>query len=360
MEKREAFLRVLRREDAHSVHRMYPPDIELTPPKYDEFVSFHTGKSVEEYFGLFHRSVRVAYERAYSGDGHQLFADKKMPAAYEVDVFGIGRSRGSEACHHMVHFHSPLQGSCSNEDILNYPLPDIPVDEPQRLQREIADIHRQGLGVKAWLEQTIWERAWLIRSMEDLMVDMMLEDRKADLLLERISEHSIRSAKILASCGADVIALGDDVGMQKTPLMNPVLWRRFIKPRLVRVIQAAKSVNPDVIIRYHSCGFVVPFIEDLIDAGVEVLNPLQPESMDVAAIYRQYHDRLAFWGSIGTQSTMPFGTPEDVRAAVMDRVRISADSGGFLIAPTHVIEPEVPWENLYTYAETMDELNSGK
>ncbi|MBI9107452.1 MAG: hypothetical protein JEZ04_11970 [Spirochaetales bacterium] len=357
MNKREAFLKVLRKEESENGQRYFPPDIDLTPFKIEEFEAMNTGKTIEEYFGLFHRSVETRMEKTYAGDGRQLFAEKDMPAEFEVDPFGTGMSKGSEACMHMVHFHSPLTGSCPMEDIENHRLPDIADGEKKRLTDRVNELHDQNIAVRAWLEQTIWERSWLIRGMEDLMMDMMLEDPKAERLFDRITEHSSRTAAFLAGVGVDLIALGDDIGMQSTPMMDPKLWMRYLQPRLSRVIAAAKSVNPDVIISYHSCGHATPFIDGLIDAGVEVLNPLQPESMNVPEIYRKYHDRLAFWGSIGTQTTMPFGSAEDVKNAVLDMARLSEDHRGFLISPTHIIEPEVSWNNLHAYINIMKELN---
>ncbi|OQY32260.1 MAG: hypothetical protein B6241_11710 [Spirochaetaceae bacterium 4572_59] len=357
MNKRDAFRRVLKREEKETDARIFPPDIDLTPPKLDEFTQMKTGQTVEEYFGLFHKTVQVQMEKTYQADGKYLFANQNMPEEYEVDAFGTGESRGSEACMHMVHFHSPLTGECSLEQIENHPLPEIAGGEKERLQKDIKEIHGKGLAVRAWLEQTIWERSWLIRGMENLMMDMMLDDPMAERLLERICEHSCRTAAFLAEAGVDLIALGDDVGMQSTPLMDPKLWLRYIQPKLARVIASAKKVNPEVIISYHSCGFATPFIDHLIDAGVEVLNPIQPESMDVEEVYNKYSDRIAFWGSIGTQTTMPFGTAEEVRHTVMERVRISEKKRGYLISPTHVIEPEVPWDNLHAYIDVMKELN---
>ena len=357
MDKRAVFRKVLSRQEPKGSRRFFPPDIELTPSKIDEFNSMQSGKTVEEYFGLLHRDVRFHMTPTYTGDGTYLFSKQNIPTDLTIDAYGTGQSKGSAACMHMVHFHSPLTGECTEEGIIDYPLPVITEAAFHRVCREVNGIHSQGLAVRGCLEQTIWERAWLIRGMEDLMMDMMLDDPKAELLLQRICEHACSSASLLAETGVDLILLGDDIGMQRTPLMSPELWYRYLQPRLAEVIAAAKRVNPEILIYYHSCGYITPFIDGLIEAGVEILNPLQPESMDVEEMYSQYHDRVAFWGSIGTQTTMPFGTPEDVRKAVHDRVRISEDHRGFIIAPTHIIEHEVPWDNLHAYIDTMRELN---
>jgi len=106
---------------------------------------------------------------------------------------------------------------------------------------------------------------------------------------------------------------------------------------------------------YHSCGHVLPFIEDLIEVGIDVLNPIQSESMDYREITATYGDRLSFHGCIGTQSVMPFGTPAEVKAAVKECLDTMGSKGGMLAAPTHVLEPEVPWENIIAYVEACRE-----
>ncbi|OQC01748.1 MAG: Uroporphyrinogen decarboxylase (URO-D) [Candidatus Hydrogenedentes bacterium ADurb.Bin101] len=128
--------------------------------------------------------------------------------------------------------------------------------------------------------------------------------------------------------------------------MSVDLWRTWLKPRLARVIAAGRARKPDLLIFYHSCGFVLPFIPDLIDAGIDILNPVQPECMAFEEVLKIAAGRLSFRGTIGTQTTLPFGRPADVRDAVWKNLRLCGPAGGILVAPTHLVEPEVPWENI--------------
>jgi len=121
---------------------------------------------------------------------------------------------------------------------------------------------------------------------------------------------------------------------------------RIMRSRWERVWREVKEVNPDCRIWYHSDGNITSIVGDLIEAGVDILNPLQPEALDIDAIYRRYGDRLTFDGTIGTQSTMPFGTADDVRTRVKEVIEKYGQSGGLIISPTHVLEPEVPLENI--------------
>jgi uroporphyrinogen decarboxylase len=149
--------------------------------------------------------------------------------------------------------------------------------------------------------------------------------------------------------------LGDDVAMQTGMLISPQLWRIWLKPRMVRIINAAKSIHPRIHIFYHSDGNPSAIIDELIEIGVTVLNPIQPECMNPAEVKKKYGDRLAFWGTMGVQSTLPFGTPEDVRAEVKLRMQTIGSGGGLLLGPSHMIEPEVPWENIIAFFNAVEE-----
>ena len=148
-----------------------------------------------------------------------------------------------------------------------------------------------------------------------------------------------------------MIYFGDDIGMQQTIMMSEELYCRWLKPRLTRLVDMVKAINPDILVFYHSCGFIEPFIPHLIEAGIDVLNPIQSECMDFKEICRQYGDRISFHGTIGTQTVMPHGTPEEVKKAVWENLDAAGEKGGLFVAPTHILEPEVPLENILAYVE---------
>jgi len=184
-----------------------------------------------------------------------------------------------------------------------------------------------------------------------LMMDMSAEDEKAIWLLDKVTELACIRARQFASCDVDLLRLGDDVGMQSALMMSEDFYRRFLKPRLTKVIAAAREVKPDILIQYHSCGFVTPLIGDFIEAGIDILNPVQPECMNFAELHSMFGDRLSFSGTIGTQTTMPFGSPQEVREVTFENLNIAGEKGGLLCCPTHLLEPEVPWENIEAYVQ---------
>ena len=255
---------------------------------------------------------------------------------------------------HMTKMHHPMKNFISLEEMKAYPLPDYTKVDFSPLKGNMDDIHGRGLAVFVWQECTIWETAWYLRSMENLMTDMAMEDGKAVWLLDQITEKACYRAEIFAAQGADILGLGDDVGMQESIMMSVEMYQQWLKPRLARVIEAAKSVKPDILISYHSCGYVEPFIPDFIDVGVDILNPVQPECMDFLKLHKQYGSRISFSGTLGTQRLMPFGTPGEIREEVFRNLDAAGKRGGLFCCPTHLLEPEVPWENIEAYVEACN------
>ncbi len=257
------------------------------------------------------------------------------------------------------HFVPParIAAAESLQEIESYPLPDFDADyRYAHLDAELATIRTQERASVAFMAMTIFETAWQIRGFERLMTDMLTGHDTAACLLDRITALSAERARRFAAAGVDVIHIGDDIGMQDRMLMSPATWRTWLKPRLARVIDAARAVKPDVVFFYHSDGFIEPVIPELSEIGIQALNPLQPECMDPAVIKQRYGDRLAFWGSMGLQHTLPFGTPEQVAAEVKLRIETVGRGGGLYLAPTHVIAPEVPYENLFAFVRAAQEF----
>jgi len=170
-------------------------------------------------------------------------------------------------------------------------------------------------------------------------------DRLLDIIEAKVISHVRRSA----SAGGDLLLLGDDIATQRGMMMSPAVWRRFLKPRLARVIATARAIKPDIHALYHSDGDCFAVLDELVEVGVDVLNPVQPECVDPAAIRRRFGRRLAFWGTIGTQTTMPFATPAEVARTVRRNLETLGRTGGLVISPTHTLEPEVPWENIEAF-----------
>ena len=191
-------------------------------------------------------------------------------------------------------------------------------------------------------------------------MDMIDRPEWCEHILDRLTETNLAIACAAARAGVDVIRTGDDVANQQRLMFRRDHWRRFMKTRWAKVYAAARAIKPNLEIWYHSDGNIEAIIPELIEIGVTILNPVQPECLDPVAVKRQYGDRLVIDGSIGTQTTMPFGGPDDVRETIRERVRTIGRDGAFIISPTHVLEPEVPLDNIAAFIETSLEFGEIK
>jgi uroporphyrinogen decarboxylase len=200
---------------------------------------------------------------------------------------------------------------------------------------------------------TVLETAIALRGSEQLMMDLVAEPELADAILDIPFQYHLTAAKKLVEMGVDMIWTGDDVGAQGAMIISPAMWRRVFKPRMAQFFAELRRINPHVKIAYHSDGLISPIIPDLIEIGLDVLNPVQPACMDPARLKRDYGDKLSFWGSLDEQHTLPFGTPADVRREVLTRLDTIGKGGGLIIGPTHFVQLDTPMENFRAMIDTI-------
>lgn len=290
-------------------------------------------------------------------DWSQYYEEPLKPGTHFAGD-GVAHEPGSEAAQHMTYMRHPMEKFSSLEQFQAYPLPEVSLDNLDEMTAQAAALHAQGKAAIGQMAMTVWEASWYLRSMPALMMDMIEENEKATWLFDTVTANACERAKAYARAGVDIIAMGDDIGMQQSIMMSKEMYRQWIQPRLRKVIQAARAANPDVLIFYHTCGYVEPLIGDLIEAGIDILNPVQPECMDFAEIHAQYGDQLSFNGTLGTQTTMPFGSPDEVRKTTIQNLKIAGEKGGLLCCPTHLLEPEVPFENIEAYVAACKEFTT--
>lgn len=331
-------------------------------PKHAQFTPFQleqvrqrTGRhDPADAFGFEVRFVNFHPPREKPDFSRYLPAD--LPPGTTSDEWGLTEKPGT--FYHFTEYVYPMAGLTSVSELDDWPFPDYtPAYRFEGIPQQIAAWHDQGYYVTGSVGH-IFETAWYIRSMDELFVDLRYNQPFARRLLDEITDRREYMAVQYARAGVDGLHIGDDVATQRGMMMSPETWREWFKPRWARVIAAAKAVKPDLIVTYHSDGDVWAIIPELAEIGIDVLNPVQPECLDVARVKRAYGDRLAFWGGMGIQTTMPFGAPADVRAEVKRLIETLGAGGGFLIAPTHVLEPDVPWENIVAFFEAVEEFGA--
>ena len=261
--------------------------------------------------------------------------------------------------YHFTGFVHPLVAAQTVADIEAYPLDDPSTWPTAGMKETVDDLHAKGYFVTGGVGHT-YETAWQIRGYEEFLEDLMLRPALAECLLERLTQRNCVKARESARAGADILHFGDDVASQRALMFAPELWRRLFRPRLARAIAAGRSQNPKIEIWYHSDGNVMEIIPDLIEIGVTVLNPVQPECMDPVAIQRRFGRHLVLDGTIGTQSVMPFGSAADVDRTVAEMIRTCGQTGGLILSPTHVLEPEVPLANIEAFFAACAKYGNGR
>ena len=195
---------------------------------------------------------------------------------------------------------------------------------------------------------SLYERAWTLRGMTNLMMDFHDHPEFVRRLFDTIADYNIAQFRETEEYDIDAVYFGDDWGQQHGLQMGPGLWREFIRPVLRRMYTAVHEMGRTVMI--HSCGKVDELFDDLIDVGLDCFNPFQPEVMDVAGLLARYRGRLAFHGGLSTQRVLPYGTVADVRAQTRRLLGLGSD-GGYILAPAHDVEGDVPLANMLAFIE---------
>lgn len=207
------------------------------------------------------------------------------------------------------------------------------------------------------------ELGFFLRRMDNMLMDLLADHENLTKMLDRLMElHMAGLEKKIRAVGdlVDVIRFGDDLGMTSGPFMDLDVFRKFFKPRYRELCDYVKQ-NSNMKIFLHSCGSIRQFIPDLIEAGFDILNPVQTNcyGMETRDLKNDFGKEITFWGGgIDTSSVLPVGTPEEVRADVLERCEILSKGGGFVFAPIHNILPEVPPENIVAAYEAVNEFNA--
>jgi len=196
----------------------------------------------------------------------------------------------------------------------------------------------------------LWS-SWYVRGFETTLMDCAAEEAFYEELLERLTELTLGLVRACADVPADAIMMGDDWGDQRGIMIGPERWRRLFKPRYARIFQAIHDQGKLAIM--HCCGSAADVMADVVEIGLDVLESVQPEAagMNPYELKREWGDRITFWGGLGSQSTIPHGTPEQIRSEVQRLRREMAVGGGYILAPAKPLRSETPTENAVAVVE---------
>lgn len=357
MDHRERVFKAVEHEEPDRVpldQAMDPfrPDIWVGLEKY---LDMKDREAILEYLGIDFRLVRVGVSEdfkkkaVFAGPPFERYLKQLGENLYE-DEWGAHYEATSDRLHWRYVYH-PL----SEIDIDSYEFPDP--DDPSRYAKAKEIVKEKGdkYVISAGTGMGLFEQAWALRGFNRLMRDLYRNVNFVNKLLDRLLDYKIRVSKNFIDLGVDIIRLADDFGMQTTMMISPLIWKKFFKPRMEKLIYEIKSYSRNgVYIFFHSDGYIEPIIDDLVKIGVQILNPIQPECMDPARIKQKWGDKLTLHGTISVQRTLPFGTIEDVKKEVEKRFKECGENGGLILAPAHAPQPGTPIENIvtmYTYAK---------
>jgi uroporphyrinogen decarboxylase len=262
------------------------------------------------------------------------------------DEFGVVWNRRVDKDIGVV--EDPLIRDIEETGDYRFPQPDIP-----RLRRDIERLldSRSDRFTFMGFGFCMFERAWSLMGMENVLMAMITNPGELDGFFDRICDFFIQLVDVALEYDLDGIYFGDDWGQQQGLIMGVPHWRRFIKPRMARLYSRVKSGGKIVI--QHSCGDCHEILPDLIEIGLDCYQTFQPEIYDIAAVKRLYGDKLAFWGGVSTQQILSRCPPQEVQREIVRVVNVLRVNGGLIIAPTHALPFDVPVENVLAMAEVF-------
>jgi uroporphyrinogen decarboxylase len=284
----------------------------------------------------------------------------------QYDEWGIGRARVArpDGSFYYEMVKHPLAGA-SLKDIEQFPWPD-PAD-PGRvdgLREKVLDVRRNtDKAIMAKFSNSIWEQSWWLYGMQPWMIDLIDKPDICAAVMDKVTDVAVGLMQAGMDAIGDLVDIvrlsGEDLGTQNAPMISPRLFQTMVRPRFERLWSCAKAwlreKNPGGKLMVHSCGNVRPFIPAWIEMGLDILDPIQPRArgMEPEDLKRDFGERLVFHGGIDLQHTLPFGTEEEVCAEVRRYIRALAPGGGYVVAPAHNVQSDVPPANLVAIRDAI-------
>ncbi len=324
---------------SHQEPEAVPYNFSFTPPAR-RLAEEHYGKDLAQELSLPLRTTGLKSVKP-------LYADPAEHGKEIRDEFGVLWATS------LVDRGAPI-GPCLREPSLSgYAFPDAKSEHRyENLAAWCSD--QDGHYRIIWIGD-LWERATFMRGTEHILLDVALNPGFVEALLRGIADHILQSMTVLFErFEFEAVALSDDYGTQNGLLISPDDWRKLIKPFLAEIYAFAKE-NGRVVF-HHSCGNIVPIIGDMIDIGLDILHPIQPEAMDILYLKKEFGSRLTFCGGIPTQDLLVFGSPEQIREEVRRLKRDMGAGGGYILEPGITLQADVPVENIVA---VIDEARSG-
>jgi uroporphyrinogen decarboxylase len=359
LNSRERVLRALRRD---GLPDRVPIQFDLSRPLLEAFsrkLDIAIGWQPNYYEDLKYRTSGNEIRVAMGSDC--VLVGGGVPAGFEpeetddgciVNEFGM-KMRMGLAWYDVV--EGPLEQASTVQDVRDLAFPD-PSDEARFADaRRYIERYRGEYFIIGDVELTMFEMAWHMTGLQKFMTDMAMGEAYIEALLDRTMEFSIAIGRRLVELGVDGIWTGDDFGAQNGMMISPDMWRRLFKPRMAEVFRQFRAINPDVVVMYHCDGAIAAILDDLIEIGLDVFNPVQPNvpGHEPHELKARFGDRLSFWGAIDQQHLLPNGSPAEIDADVRAKIEALGSGGGYMVAPAHILQGDTPVENVEAFIEAV-------
>ncbi len=317
-----------------------PYHFDFTPPATKKMAEYYGSDDIENI-------LRLPIRWGGPETTKPLYADTETYGEQAIDEFGVTWSVSD------MDRGAPIKPGITKPDLSGYTFPDP--DQAYRFK-----------DIDTWCEENkkhfrilwigeLWERATFIRSMEELLLDLAVNKKFVFKLLEGITDYLLKTMKILLErYDFEAFSLSDDYGTQKALQMSPRDWRKFIKPFLRQIFELARKNGK--IMMVHTCGNVFEVIGDMVDVGLDILHPIQPETMDIYQLKAEFGKDLTFQGGLGTQNFLPYATPDQVKEEVKILKDKMGKGGGYILESGITIQGDIPLENLLAMIEEAKKI----
>ena len=290
------------------------------------------------------RGVGPEYVGPRLGNGEDIWGVRRKPVSY------------GEGSYSEIYFY-PLADAKNMDDLKKHRWPETSWFDYSVLPQRIAAASADGEHCLMVANGNIFETSWYMRGFEQMFMDFVLNPELAHGIMERVTNFYIEHFKKMLSAakgGVDLAFTADDIGSQKGLLMSLSMWEEFIKPYHIRLNKVIHEFGVKVI--YHTDGAIMEAVDGLIDMGIDVLQALQfsADGMDPMELKQKYGNLLCFEGGVSVQTTLPFGSQEDVRREVKELITVLGKNGGYILGPSHAIQAGTPPENIVAMFDTAE------
>ena len=238
----------------------------------------------------------------------------------------------------------PLAGD--EDKLAHYQIPDPTDPALYKPMERILDRYGKDYWIVGSCQCSIFEASWYLRGLDQFMMDLALSPDYVNALMDKVMEFPRQALKQYIKMGVDMVWMGDDVSTQRNMMISPDMWREYLKPRYAMLFQEFKQLNPNIKIAYHSCGNCEDILPEMIEIGLDVLNPIQPMAIDPLMVKRKFGKDLTLFGAMDVQKVMPTGTPAEVDAETKRLIEGCAPGGGFILAGAHHLQSDTGLANI--------------